>query len=78
MHSEYRSGLCIWAVKNTMRFLLQMDMALAAEVQTSRQQLEEERDRGRHPEEHCQQLREQTGWEYQGVREQSAVAVLQP
>ncbi|XP_044057824.1 coiled-coil domain-containing protein 150 isoform X2 [Siniperca chuatsi] len=41
--------------------LLQLDCrALLVEVQTSRQQLEEEKDRGKQLEEHCQQLKEQT------------------
>lgn len=34
---------------------------LCVEAQTSRQQLEEEKDRGRHLEEYCRQLKEQTG-----------------
>ncbi|XP_041796637.1 coiled-coil domain-containing protein 150 [Chelmon rostratus] len=41
--------------------LLQSEcQALHVEVQTGRQQLEEEKDRGRQLEEHCQQLKEQT------------------
>lgn len=42
--------------------LLQSDcQALHVEVQTGRQQLEKEKDRGRKLEEHRQQLKEQTG-----------------
>lgn len=42
--------------------LLQLDcQALHVEVQTSRQLLEEEKDRGRQLEEHSQRLNEQTG-----------------
>lgn len=42
--------------------LLRSDcQVLQVQVQTSRQQLEEEKDRGRQLEEHCQELKEQTG-----------------
>lgn len=49
--------------------LLRSDcQALLVEVQTSRQQLDEEKDRGRQLEERCQQLKEQTGEDYQGIK----------